>query len=115
MPSLRFNQGSIAAGGSVTNVLSGSKFEFLPSPAVVSVFGVTATAGMQMELTFGNVIECDQMEIPVLAAASGGPNRSDHLLASGVAAAGDRIVLKLTNVSAGAIVDTRLLVDIKPL
>lgn len=113
MPSLRFNQGSIAAGGIVLNLLTGSKFEYLPQPAAIMVYGTADAAGLQMELTFGNVIECDQMEVPILAAA--GPNRSDHLLASGVGAAGDRIQLRLQNTSGAAIAASRFLIDIRPL
>lgn len=113
MPSLRFNQGSIAAGGTVLNLLTGSKFEYLPQPAAVVVYGTADAAGLQLELTFGNVIECDQMEVPILAGA--GPNVDQHRLAAGVGAAGDRIQARLQNTSAVAIAASRFLFEIRPL
>lgn len=113
MPTLRFNQGSIAPGGIVTNLLAGSKFEFLPQPSAIIVYGTADAAGLQMELTFGNVIECDQMEVPILAGA--GPNIQDHRLAAGVGAAGDRVVLKLQNTSGAAIAASRFLIEIRPI
>ena len=113
MPSLRFTTTALAAGGIVQNLLTGSKFEYLPSPAAIIVYAVADAAGVQLELTFGNVIECDQMDLPV-AAATVGPLISDHRVASGIAAAGDRLQIKLQNTGAGA-TNIRTFVDIRPL
>lgn len=130
MPSMRFVQGPLTAGQVVTNVLSGSKFEFLPVPSMVEVFAVTdsgmaANAGCQAELTLGNVIEFDQMEIPSVSNNSAspgiqafgqGPNIQDHRIGGGVGAAGDRVVIKLQQ---GSVAQTaanfvRVLVVITP-
>jgi hypothetical protein len=113
MPSLRFVTTALAAGGIVQNLLTGSKFEYLPSAAAITVYAVADAAGVQLELTFGNVIECDQMDLPVKAATVG-PNRSDDLIAAGVAAPGDRLQIKLQNTGAGA-TNIRTMVDIRPL
>lgn len=116
MPSLRFNQ-SLTAGQVVANLLTGSKFEFMPQDAAVMVYAVSDTPGVQLEVTFGNVIECDQMEIPVFANTAGGPNVNDHRLAAGAARAGDRLACRLFNGGAlqTAPVGTRVLVEIRPL
>lgn len=114
MPSLRFVTTALGAGATVQNLLTGSKFEYLPSPAAIIVYAVASAIGVQLELTFGNVIECDQMDIPVEPAANQGPNLQDHRIASGVAAAGDRLQIKLQNTSAGAIT-IRTFIDIRPL
>lgn len=113
MPSLRFVTTALGAGATVQNLLTGSKFEYLPSPAAIMVYSCADAAGVQLELTFGNVIECDQMDLPVKAATVG-PLRSDDLIASGVAAAGDRLQIKLQN-TGGAATNIRTLVDIRPL
>lgn len=113
MPSLRFTTTALAAGGIVQNLLTGSKFEYLPSPAAVVVYACADAAGVQLELTFGNVIECDQMDLPVRAATVG-PLLSDDRIASGVAAAGDRLQIKLQN-TGGAGTNIRTFVDIRPL
>jgi hypothetical protein len=120
MPSLRFNQPGLTAGQVIPNLLTGSKFEFLPVDAAIIVYGVSDTPGVQVEVTFGNVIECDQMELPVLAnnAASGaGPNTNDHRLAAGAARAGDRLAVRIFNSGATqtAPAGARVLVEIRPL
>ena len=83
MPSLRFVQ-AIAVNGTVTNLLNGSKFEFLPVTSMVEVYAVSDVADTNLELTLGNVIEFDQMAVPLFAAASGGPNLQDHRIGGGV-------------------------------
>jgi hypothetical protein len=130
MPSMRFVSGPLTAGQIVTNVLSGSKFEFLPVASMVEVYAVTdsgaaANAGVQMELTLGNVIEFDQMEVPSVSNNSvspgiglygQGPNLQDHRVGGGVGAAGDRVVIKLQqgSVAQAAANTVRTLVVITP-
>ena len=111
MPSLRFVQ-AIAVNGVVTNLLNGSKFEFLPVPSMVEVYAVSDVADTNLELTLGNVIEFDQMAVPLFAAASGGPNLQDHRIGGGVGAAGDRVVLKANAIT--VVASLRVLVVITP-
>lgn len=130
MPSMRFTSGPLTAGQIVTNVLSGSKFEFLPVPSMVEVFAVTdsggaANAGAQLELTLGNVIVFDQMECPSVSNNTGapgiglysqGPNVQDHRVGGDVGAAGDRVVLKIQqgSVAQAAANTVRTLIVITP-
>lgn len=111
MPSLRFVQ-AIAVNGTVTNLLNGSKFEFLPVPSMVEVYAVSDVADTNLELTLGNVIEFDQMLVPIFATASGGPNLQDHRIGGGVGAAGDRVVLKANAIT--VVASLRVLVVITP-
>ena len=110
MPSLRFVT-SLAIGAVNQNILSGSKFEYIPQPSAVFVYACADGTGVNMEVAFGNVIEADQMEIPVTATE--GPNVVDHRLVSGVAAAGDRIQVRLQNGSGAARI-VRTLIEIRP-
>lgn len=114
MPSLRFVTTALGAGGVIQNLLTGSKFEYLPAPAAVIVYAAADAAGVNMEVAFGNVIEADQLDIPVGPAAGQGPNLQDHRIASGVAAAGDRLQVRLQN-TGGAATNIRTLVEIRPL
>jgi hypothetical protein len=101
MASLRF-EASLAASTTLTNLLAGSKFEFLPAPSAIMVYGVQdgADAGtLTLDATFGNVIEGDNIAVPTFTAALG-PDRDKHLLVSGVGLGGDRIQLKLVNADA---------------
>lgn len=114
MPTIR-KEVTLAANGTNDNVLAGSKFEYLPGPAAIVVYAAADVAGVQLELTMGNTIECDQMAIPVAAAPGQGPNLQDHRIASGVGAGGDRVGIKLTNTTVSAVTNPRILVEIRPL
>jgi hypothetical protein len=113
MPSLRFAQAQ-AVSTTVVNLIAGSKFEFLPVPSMVEVYGVSDQLDTSCELTLGNVIEFDQMLLPQFAIASGGPNIQDHRLGGGVGAAGDRVVFKVVTVTACAAGGLRVLFVITP-
>ena len=89
MPSIRDSR-TVAAATTVTNILSGSKFEFMPQAAAILVYAVQdlATGGpVLMDVTFGNVVEGDQIVVPQ-ATVGLGPDIQNHLVASGVAAPG---------------------------
>ena len=103
MPSIRVST-TLAAGASDTNILSGSKFEFMPAAGAVLVYAkhqndVTAATPLAVEedVTFGNVIEGDALLVPFTPTPGDGPDTDKDLIASGVAAAGDRLVIKATN------------------
>jgi hypothetical protein len=115
MPTLRFNTDIPAAGGSVPNLLTGSKFEYLPGPATVIVYAVATVAGVDMECTAGNTVETDALEVPLQPLAGVGPSVQDDRIASFTAAAGDRLTIRLFNRAGGAGVDVRTLVEIRPL
>lgn len=119
MPSLRFAFAQ-AAGGVNVNVLAGSKFEFLPVPSMIEVYGCSDVQDTAVELTMGNVIEFDQVVLPqnvsTAGGDSGGPHTSRHKIGGGVGAAGDRVVLKVTTPTASVLAagGVRLLVVITP-
>ena len=98
MPVVR-DERAIAAGASVTNILTGSKFEFLGRNSVVEIFSVMdgpAVGTVVMDVTFGNVLEGDGLQLPTMTATLG-PNRNDHKLISALAQAGDRLQIKIAN------------------
>lgn len=95
-----------------TNLLTGSKFEFLSRPSVVKVYacGDTATGSVEMDFTLGNVVVGDDLVVP-LRVATLGPLRSEDLLTRAIGRAGDRIQIRLRE-TAGTTTPTRVLVDI---
>jgi len=110
---------SLAAGASVTNILTGTPFEFVQRrPAAIMVYSVSDPPGagdegeLLMDVLFGTVIVCQAMPIPAFT-ANLGPNRQDHLVVSGVAAPGDRIVVGLRSIAAAAY-RIRTLITIRP-
>lgn len=116
MPTLRL-EGSQAAGTSETNLLAGSKFEMLPFPAVVTIYGVmdTADAGsVTVDFTMGNVVEIDGAAVPTFTSPLG-PDMDKHLLGRGVSARHDRLQLKLVNSDAVNAAAYRFLIDIRPI
>lgn len=104
---------SVASGANSGNVLTGNAFEFAPRrPTAVMVYAIQdppTVAGEEdlflMDFLLGTTIVAQNAAVPALAfgtAAGSGPNRQDHLIASGVAAPGDRIVVSYRNGSANA-------------
>lgn len=114
MPTLRFNTTIAAAGGTVANLLTGSKFEYLPVPATVVVYAVAGVAGVDLECTAGNTVETDSLEIGVQSVANAGPSVQDDRIAAFTAAAGDRLTLRLFNRAGGVNAVIRTLVEIRP-
>ena len=90
---------SVAASGTVTNLVAGTKYEFMSRNSVVEVFAVQdgADAGsLRMDVSFGNVLEGDNLAVPTFSATLG-PDKDKHKLISALAQAGDRLQLKITN------------------
>jgi hypothetical protein len=115
MPTLRFNTTIAAAGGTVLNLLAGSKFEYLPGPASIIVYGVASVAGVDLEASAGNTVETDSLEIPLQTVAGAGPSIQDDRIAAFTAMGGDRLTLRLFNRAGGAGAIVRTLVEIRPL
>jgi len=100
----------------VANILAGSQFEFMRVPSAITVYSVqdgAISAPVFIDVSFGNVIEGDSVAIPDFTAGEG-PNVNQHQLIAGVAAAGDRLVLRVRNTSAQT-ANVRTLVKITPL
>lgn len=92
---------SLAAGASVDNVLAGSQWEFMPFHASLEFAVITdaSTGEVLSDVYSGQDVLMEQGAIP-------GPNRSpvypDDFQLTDVAAAGERIKVRLRNTGAGA-------------
>ena len=95
MPVFTHTESLIAAGVN-NNIMAGSKFEFLPRNGVVRIYAaqdISANSNVDLDFTLGNVVIGDNLA-PNYVTASTGPDRNTDLLATGVAAAGDRIQIR---------------------
>lgn len=99
---------TVAANGSVDNALSGSAFEFLRGNAIVSI-GVTAAAtGVVVNIQSGADIVLEESAAYIKTQF---PIIPDEMYYTDVGVAGDRLVVRLRNTTAGAIV-ARVLVQV---
>ncbi|GAJ15003.1 unnamed protein product, partial [marine sediment metagenome] len=108
---------TVVKSTSVTNLVAGSKFEFLARNSVVELFACqdTAAAGsVLMDVSFGNVLEGDALAVPTFTSDLG-PDRDKHKLISAVAQAGDRLQVKVSNTDAAADSELRTLITITAL
>ncbi|MCI0582609.1 MAG: hypothetical protein L0227_06885 [Chloroflexi bacterium] len=117
MPTQRFEV-AVAAGGTVLNLVAGTKFEFLPVDASIMIYavqdgGLVPAGGVTMDVSYGNVIDADAVSIPSFTAGQG-PNRLDHQVSAGVARAGDRLQVKIHNGTATTS-NVRTLVEYRPI
>ncbi len=102
---------SIAANAVNENILSGSSFEFLRSNAVVSI-GLTASAtGLVANIQSGADIVLEESP---LAIQTRYPVIPDEMYYNDVGVAGDRMVIRVRNTTAGALT-VRAIVQIAPL
>lgn len=92
---------SVAAGGTNENLLSGSAFEFLRGNSLVSI-GVTAAAtGTFATIQSGADIVAEEFAPPVLTRY---PIIPDEMYFSDVGVGGDRLVVRVRNPTAGAVI-----------
>lgn len=92
------------------NILSGSAFEFLPGPSIVSI-GVTAAAtGLQVTIQAGGVSVLEESP-PLIKTAF--PSTEDDMYYQFGGISGDRLVVRVRNTTAGAVV-VRVLVMVQP-
>ena len=102
---------SVGAGATVENALSGSAFEFLRRQAIVSA-GVTAAAtGTFVTMQSGADIVLEESPTAVKASF---PIIPDEMFYNDVGVVGDRLVVRLRNPTAGAII-MRVLVQVTDL
>ncbi len=92
--------GSIAANATNDNVLQGSQFEFLPYNALLEFAINGSAAGLVMDCYSGQDALCESAAVP-------GVNRfglyPDDFNLQDVAAAGERIKVRLRNTTGGAL------------
>jgi hypothetical protein len=95
-----------------TNIMAGSKFEFLNRPSVVRVYAALDTGdAATIDFSLGNVTVGEDLQ-PVITAAGAGPNRNEHLLVQGSGAPPDRIQIRVRETSGVAAAVYRVLVEI---
>jgi len=93
---------SIPANGTVDNVLSGSAFEFVKGPTIVTA-GITAqAAGLLVTVQSGGASIGE--EGPVLVKANVPPSLEDDMYYNFGAINGDRQVMRVRNTTGAAIV-----------
>jgi len=116
MPTAQFSN-DIAANAVVANVLVGSQFEFTGRPTRIQIYITqdSGTAGRgQVEVFFGQELQATPAPISTSAAVRVGPNVPDDLLVDDIAAPGDRIVVRLTEIAGGAGLVVRTKVVLTP-
>lgn len=93
---------SIAATSVDENVLAGSAFEFLRGRSFVSMGIVQAATGLFVTIQAGGNVIAEEFEPPIEATAFPQTNEDFYFNTFGVA--GDRLVIRVRNSTAGAIV-----------
>ncbi len=99
MPSIAGNL-SVAANAQSPNLLAGESFEFLPRPALVSVYMTGSAAGLEADLLIGGTA---QVLGAVIAPTNRSPLRLEDGMAQGGGGGGDRLFLTALNTTAGAL------------
>lgn len=92
---------SVAANSTNENLLSGSAFEFARGPGVVSMGIAAAATGTITNLQAGSDIVCEAFPTPILTRY---PIIPDEMYFTEAVAQGDRLVQRVQNTTAGAIV-----------
>lgn len=100
MPGVIQKETSIAAAGSNDNLFSGSAFEYMRAPSLVSVACLASATGAFITLQVGPTVVLEESPPAVGTAA---PKVPDDFLYQAFAAPGDRLVLRARNPTGGAI------------
>lgn len=100
---------SIPANSVNENLLAGSAFEFTRGRSFVSMGIVQAATGCFVTIQAGGNVIAEEFEPPIEATAF--PQTNEDFYFNTFAAAGDRLVVRTRNSTAGAI-DVRIVVQI---
>lgn len=92
---------SIAAGAVNDNLLSGSAFEYLRAPAIVSFACVAAATGTFITIQAGPTIVLEESPPTVKTTM---PVIPDDFLYTAACAPGDRLVVRARNPTGGAVI-----------
>jgi len=92
---------SIAANSTTDNLLAGSAFEFARQDSLVSLGVAQAATGCQVTFNSGADVVAEEFAPPILTRY---PIIPDEMYFSDVAAAGDRLVVRVRNTTGGAII-----------
>jgi hypothetical protein len=108
MPVMTDYNRSVGANATVDNVLAGKLDEFLRIDSVVTLHSVAQAVGVRVSLIIGGEVAIDDQELVARAGATSVIIPDDFVVAS-AGFNGDRMILRLRNTTAGAIiVQTRL-------
>lgn len=91
---------SVAAGAVADNLFSGSAFEYMRAPAIVSIACVASATGGFITIQLGPTILLEESPPTVKTSM---PTIPDDFLYTGAAAPGDRLVVRARNPTGGAI------------
>jgi len=91
---------SVAANAVNDNILSGSSFEFLRSNSVVSAGLVGSATGLVANIQSGADIVLEESPLAVKTTM---PTVPDEMYYNDVGVAGDRLVVRVRNTTAGAL------------
>ncbi len=91
---------SVAANATVANAVSGKTFEFVLENSILRLYATASAVGLNMTLIVGEEVVVDDQEVN---AQNRLPIVPDDFFAEAGAFAGDRVVLKYRNTTAGAI------------
>ena len=109
MPTIQIET-SVAAGASSSNLLSGSAYEFLRGPSLISM-GVTASAtGGFVTIQSGSDVVAEEFS-PYVATTF--PIVPDQMYYNDVGTMGDRLVIRARNPTGGALT-FRAIVNVSP-
>jgi len=100
MPTIAVSN-SVAANSTVDNVLTGNQYEFLPFNALLEFGIVAAAAGVLTDVYSGSDTLIEAGDV---SAANRSPIYPDDYNLTDVAAAGERLKVRLRNTTGGAIV-----------
>lgn len=92
---------SVAANATIANIVAGKVHEFLPEPSVVTLDASADVVGMNMSVLIGGEVLVDDQEI---SNSNRFPIEPDDRVAQGAGFGGDRLIIRLRNTTAGAIV-----------
>ena len=93
---------TVNAGVTIDNLLTGSKFDYLPRAAVVTIYQIqdeVVLSRIATDFTLGNVVIGDDLvsNLNLAGAANigAGPKTNEDLLARAVGQGGDRITIRV--------------------
>lgn len=102
---------SVGANTTTGNVMAGKTLEFVAEPSILNFYIVAAAAGIFATVVVGGEIVVDDQEV---SQANRWPRLNEDLLARVGGSPGERIVVRLRNSTAGAIV-VNSVVEVLPL
>lgn len=101
---------SVGANATVDNLISGSSFEFLRGNSIVSIGIVGSATGLVASIQSGSDIVLE--EAPILVKTTM-PTIPDDMYYNDAGVAGDRLVIRIRNTTAGALT-VRSIVQVTP-